>query len=145
MVTSSYRDSAFLLFLSRALFVRAYYRRVMHVDIPVPLPTTTQDHTSDTPRGTQAPSPEPRTSIDSEIPTSAADRIRHRLEALHGTATQYRIRIHIAQVDPDGGEKDLGAWPDHVAQVSRVEDAMDLCTMITHHLRAFLFPKERAS
>ena len=83
--------------------------------------------------------------VGAEKTPSPEEQVRPRFEALLGTATQYRIRIHIAQVDFYGSEKDLGPWPEYVARVSRIEDAMDLCTLITHHLRTFLFPKERAS
>lgn len=58
---------------------------------------------------------------------------------------KYKIRIHVAEIDERGDERDLGPWPEHVAQVSRVEDALDLCTLVSHHLRSFLFPKHRAS
>jgi hypothetical protein len=32
-----------------------------------------------------------------------------------------------------------------VADVSHMEDAMDLCTLVSHQIDAFLFPKERVS
>jgi len=58
---------------------------------------------------------------------------------------KYRIRIHLAELDDAGSEKDLGPWPEHVADVSHMEDAMDLCALVSHQIDAFLFPKERAS
>ena len=66
---------------------------------------------------------------------------RHLLES----STKFRIYLHISQVDEDGQEHDLGPWPEHVAQLSNLEDAMDLCTMLSHQIPSFLFPKERAS
>jgi len=72
------------------------------------------------------------------------ERQRLRREVLKN-ATKFHIRLHISQVDGDGCENDLGPWPEHVAQVSNLEDAMDLCTMLSHHIPSFLFPKERAS
>lgn len=73
-----------------------------------------------------------------------AERQRLREHLLESSA-KFRIRLHISQVDGEGCEKDLGPWPDHVAQVSNLEDAMDLCTMLSHQIPSFLFPKERAS
>jgi hypothetical protein len=73
-----------------------------------------------------------------------AERQRLRRQLLE-TSTRFRIRLHISQMDGDGCENDLGPWPEHVAQVSNLEDAMDLCTMLSHHIPGFLFPKERAS
>ncbi|HLE22492.1 MAG TPA: hypothetical protein VJB88_15390 [Vicinamibacteria bacterium] len=58
---------------------------------------------------------------------------------------KYRIRIHVVELDPSGREKDLGPWPEHVADVRHVEDAMDLCALLSHQIDSFLFPKERAS
>jgi len=58
---------------------------------------------------------------------------------------KYRIRIHIAQVDEENKEKDLGAWPEHVADVSHMQDALDLCSLVSEQVSTFLFPKERAS
>jgi hypothetical protein len=58
---------------------------------------------------------------------------------------KYRIRIHIAQVDDENKEKDLGAWPEHVADVRHMQDALDLCSLVSEQVSSFLFPKERAS
>ncbi len=71
---------------------------------------------------------------------------RRRLRQHHlQTGAKFRIRLHISQVDGEGCENDLGPWPDHVAQLSNLEDAMDLCTMLSYQIPSFLFPKERAS
>ena len=71
---------------------------------------------------------------------------RERLrEHLMESSAKFRIRLHISQVDNEGCENDLGPWPDYVAQLSNLEDAMDLCTMLSHQIPSFLFPKERAS
>ena len=58
---------------------------------------------------------------------------------------KYRVRIHIAQVDDKNKEKDLGAWPEYVADVSHMQDALDLCSLVSEKVSSFLFPKERAS
>ena len=55
----------------------------------------------------------------------------------------FRIKIHVTKVNADGKEVDLGPWPDVVAQVSRFEDAADLCSFLTHHWRHVLFPRVR--
>jgi hypothetical protein len=74
----------------------------------------------------------------------AVERQRLRKHLLQ-SSTKFRIHLHISQLDNDGCEKDLGPWPEHVAQVSNLEDAIDLCTMLSHQIPRFLFPKERAS
>jgi hypothetical protein len=73
-----------------------------------------------------------------------AERQRLRQHLLESSA-RFRIHLHISQVDGEGCENDLGPWPEHVAQLSNLEDAMDLCTMLSHQIPSLLFPKERAS
>lgn len=131
------------LFLLRAAFVWRYYRATesgLAEDPP-------SDELPEMPRTIEAPA-KTRTgateSRPSPQPLTEAQR-RHRLQQLVFFARyvlerpeRYRVRLHIAQVDETGTEKDLGPWPDTVAEATRLEDAADLCSMLSHHLRSFL-------
>ena len=87
----------------------------------------------------------PVSAVETVTPSPSSEPVPGPPKSRLGTATKHKIRIHIAEVDSKGGEKDLGPWPDDVAEVRRIEDAFALCSMLSYHLRTVIFPKERAS
>jgi len=131
------------LFLLRAVFAWRYYNaaknRLADDSPSVELP--------EKPDKIEAPArPEPKATEPRPSPQPLTEAQRqHRLQQLIFFAQhvlerseRYRVRLHIAEVDATGREKDLGPWPETIAEVSRLEDATDLCSMLSHHVHSFL-------
>jgi hypothetical protein len=123
------------LFLLRGAFVVAYYRRLQKE----------QQDECEVP--TEPPNEGLAPVLRSELSESEEhQRMRQALSVVESALKKegpFRIRLHITKVNDSGEEKDLGPWPDVMAQVSRFDDAADLCSFFSHHLRAVLFPSGR--
>lgn len=125
---------SFLLFLLRGLFVVAYYGQW-------------QKKMDECELQLAPPNEEPAPVLGSE-PAESGEHQRLRL-ALSGVESAfkkegpYRIRLHITKVNDAGEERDLSPWPDVMAQVSQFDDAADLCSLLSHHLRRILFASGR--
>jgi hypothetical protein len=124
---------SFILFSLRGVFVLVYSRRM-------------REKAGEQPRRravvpTEEPAPLPPSK---PAESEECQRLRRAL-ALAATAVDrdgpYRIRLHIAKVNAAGEERDLGPWPDVTAQVSDFDDAANLCSFFSHHLKLVLFPK----
>jgi hypothetical protein len=119
----------------------SWFRRDRHDQLPtldgVAIPTSNK-HSKDSLETRQESS---KVSDENDVESQR----QHLRKNLLQTSTRFRIHLHISQLDNLGHTKDLGPWPEHVAQVSNLEDAMDLCTMLSHQIPGLLFPKERAS
>lgn len=134
----------FGLFLLRAAFVYQYYRAIRGCFVEDA--SSSPQHPRETGQGEAAWKAETEATELTPPPKDLTEaQRRHRLRELSFFARHvlekpesYRIRLHITKVDELGLEKDLGPWPDTVAQTSRLEDATDLCSLLSHHLRGFL-------
>jgi len=131
------------LFLLRAVFAFKYYHATKgcFAEEPPDAEPPEKRQKSETPAKAEPRTPE---LTPSPKPLTDAQR-QHRLRELAFFARyvlekqeSYRVRLHITKVDATGLERDLGPWPDTVAEASRLEDATDLCSMLSHHLRRFL-------
>jgi hypothetical protein len=124
-----------LLFALRGVFVLWYYRQWQNRkqgEFEAPLAPRDEE---------SAPVPE-----SEPVESEEGQRLRRALNLMEVALRRegrYRIRLHVTTVNDAGEEKDLGPWPDVVAQVSRFDDAADLCSFLSHHLRLALFPGGR--
>lgn len=132
----------FALLLVRAVFVSKYYRASQPWLVRDPGPSERHEEPSEEKALEIDPSPLPAPSYERPTESEEQRRFRELVLAANDALNRpdsYRIRIHITLVDASGNERDLGPWPDPIARASRLEDATDLCSMLSHHIRAVLF------
>ncbi len=123
-----------LLFLLRGAFVVAYYRQSQKEEDECEVPHAPPN---------EEPAPVLRSEPAESEPHQRLRRALSLVESSFKKEGNYRIRLHITKVNDAGEEKDLGPWPEVMAQVSRFDDAADLCSLFSHHLRVVLFPSGR--